>query len=111
MTGFILRRNILPSGSRRSSYGSQAPPGQSSGTRSITTRPLTSGREQHSALIVRNNVGETGATLLSDGNAGATTASNNYGNQTLTSTGALTAGSPAINGATDGSDAGALDYP
>ena len=67
----------------------------------------------HSTLLVRDNVGDNSVSydLYDPTYPGSTTQDHNYWSQTITAAGKLTAGSPAINGALDGSDAGALDYP
>jgi hypothetical protein len=64
----------------------------------------------HAALLVRDNVGQLRTTALYDPNDAAnTTADHNYFAETLTGH-ALQAGSSAIHGALDGSDAGAVPY-
>jgi hypothetical protein len=66
--------------------------------------------EYHAAVLLRDNVGQMVTRSVYDPNDSAnTTADHNFWSETLTGY-ALQAGSSAIDGASDGSDAGAVPY-
>jgi hypothetical protein len=67
----------------------------------------------HSTALIQDCVfdGPSTSAIYDPFNAAATTKDHNYYNQTLTGSYGLTAGSAAIDGAHDGSDAGAVPYP